>query len=75
MIESENVTMYVDFTHLTSFEHQDPDFITNIVTHFNKYEPDLRRGLTKFMNKYGGDQQAVSGQKKQFFALAVHQLP
>lgn len=52
MREQENVTMYVDFTHLTSYEHQDPEFIRNIVHNFHKYEPDLRRGLTKFMQKY-----------------------
>lgn len=70
MREQENVTMYIDFTHLTSFEHQDPEFIRNIVHNYNKFEPDLRRGLTKFMQRYGGgDPQSL---KKLYFALAIH---
>lgn len=72
MRERENVTMYVDFSHLTSYDHQDPEFIKNIVHNYNRYEPDLRRGLTKFMQKCaGGDAQI----KKQYFALAIHELP
>jgi len=73
MREQENVTMYVDFTHLTSFDHQDPEFIANLVRNYNKFEPDLRRGLTKFMQKYGGYEQ--NSLKKTYFALAIHQLP
>jgi DNA replication licensing factor MCM6 len=73
MCEQENVTMYVDFSHVTGFNHQDPDFIRNIVHNYNKFEPDLRRGLTKFMHKYaGGDPQAL---KKLYYALAIHELP
>jgi DNA replication licensing factor MCM6 len=73
MKQQENVTMYVDFTHLTSFPHQDPEFLRNIVTNYYKFEPDLRRGLTKFMQRFaGGDAQAM---KKSFYALAIHELP
>lgn len=73
MRQQENVTMYVDFSHLTSFNHQDPDFIRNIVHNYNKFEPDLRRGLTKFMLRFaGGDAQSL---KKLYYALAIHELP
>ena len=41
--------MYIDFAHLSSFQHQDPEFMKNVVQNFNKFEPNLRAGLTKFM--------------------------
>lgn len=72
MREQENVTMYVDFTHLTSFDHQDPEFIRNIVHNFHKFEPSLRRGLTKFMQKYT---ETTQHQRQPYYALAIHQLP
>jgi len=73
MKQQENVTMFIDFSHLTSFNHQDPEFIRNIVHQYNKFEPDLRRGLTKFMHRFaGGD---VNALKKSFYALAIHELP
>ena len=53
MKEQEKVTMYIDFSHLTSFDHEDPDFIKQIVTKYNKYDKDLRNGLVKFLQKFG----------------------
>ena len=74
MCQQENVTMYIDFSHLTGYNHEDPDFIRNIVHNYNKFEPDLRRGLTKFMQRHGGnDSQAQN--KKIYYALAIHELP
>ena len=73
MKQQEKVTMFVDFSHLTSFPHPDPEFIKNLVQSFNKYEPDLRRGLVKFMQRIaGGDAQSL---KKSYFTLAVFNLP
>ena len=73
MKQQEKLTMYVDFSHLASFPHPDPEFMRNLVQSFNKYEPDLRRGLVKFMHRIaGGDSAAI---KKSYFALAVYNLP
>lgn len=49
MREQEKNTMYIDFAHLSQFNHQDPEFMKNVVHNFNKFEPNLRAGLTKFM--------------------------
>lgn len=49
MREQEKVTMYIDFTHVSSFQHQDPNFMQLIVHKFYQFEPNLRAGLTRFM--------------------------
>lgn len=49
MLEQEKVTMYIDFTHLAGFPHNDSNFMTTIVTKFYQFEPNLRAGLTRFM--------------------------
>jgi len=73
MRQQEKVTMYIDFSHLASFPHSDPEFMSNLVRNFNKFEPDLRRGLVKFMTRIaGGDAQAI---RKSYFQLAVYNLP
>jgi hypothetical protein len=54
MKAEEKVTMYVDFSHLASYPHPDPEFMRNIVQNFYKFEPDLRRGLVKFMTRIAG---------------------
>jgi hypothetical protein len=49
MREQEKVTMYIDFSHLSQFNHRDQSFMQTIVHYFYKYEPNLRDGLTRFM--------------------------
>lgn len=69
--EQERVTMWVDFAHLTSFEHSDPEFVQNIVRQYYKYEPYLRTGLTKFMQKVAAGEPV----KKSYHQIAIHNLP
>ena len=52
MRDQEKVTMYVDFSHLNSFDHQDPNFMSYVVKQYNKFEPDMRKGLIEFMKNY-----------------------
>ena len=73
MREQEKSTMYIDFSHLTNFNHQDAEFMSNIVRNYNKFEPNLREGLKKFMQRVaGGDGNAL---KKTYYALALYNLP
>jgi DNA replication licensing factor MCM6 len=73
MREQEKVTMYIDFSHLASFPHEDPEFMSNVVKHFYKNEPFLRKGLEKFMLKIAqGDASLLS---KSYFTLAIYNLP
>ena len=60
MREQEKVTMYIDFSHLSSFPHDDPEFMRNIVQQYYRHEPSLRQGLVKFMQELsGGDGQSM----------------
>ena len=64
--------MYVDFHHLSNFAHQDPDFIRNIVQHYNKYEPFLRRALVRFLQETGNEN---AGGKNRWYQIAIYNLP
>ena len=65
--------MYIDFSHMTSYNHEDPEFMRNIVTSFYKFEPDLRKGLTKFMQHIcGQDAQAM---RRSYYTIAIYNLP
>lgn len=59
IIQEEATTMYVDFEHITKFNHSDPRFIQTIVTKFYMHEPDLKAALGKFMVTMG-----LNGDKK-----------
>jgi DNA replication licensing factor MCM6 len=72
MKEQEKVTMYVDFSHLSQFPHQDPQFMQTIVHYFYKFEPNLRAGLTKFM-QHG--EMNIQGVKKSYYQVAIYNLP
>jgi DNA replication licensing factor MCM6 len=64
--------MYIDFSHLSSFQHRDPSFMETIVHHFYKFEPNLRDGLTRFMQENEGQMNAG---KKTYYQLAIYNLP
>ena len=66
--------MYVDFGHLGSFRHEDPEFLKNIVANFNRSEPALRKALTKFMQQpsMAENQSSI---KKTYYQLAIQNLP
>ena len=72
MRAQEKVTMYIDFSHLSSFQFQDQAFMKTIVHEFFRYEPNLREGLTKFMQKVNPEQ-AVN--KKSYYQIAIFNLP
>jgi len=72
MREQEKVTMYIDFAHLASFQHQDLNFMQTVVPHFYKFEPNLRAGLTKFMQHGEGNMNAI---KKSYYQVAIYNLP
>jgi hypothetical protein len=50
MKEHEKNLLHVDFSHLTDFPHEDPEFMKNLVSYYYRYEPDLRQAVTKFIN-------------------------
>jgi DNA replication licensing factor MCM6 len=72
MREMERTTMHVDFSHLTDFPHEDPQFMTNVVTNFYRFEPDLREGLSKFMMAQSGNSE---GMNRSYFQVAIYNLP
>lgn len=57
MSQNEEKTMYVNFSHLSHFQHEDPHFIENIVQYYYKYEPDMNRALTRLMGLFIDQQQ------------------
>lgn len=71
MSQNEEKTMYVDFSHISSFEHEDPLFIEEIVRHFYKFEPDMNRALTKLM----GHHIEPASLQKSYFQIAIFNLP
>ena len=72
MSQNEKVTMYIDFSHLQFFGHEDTSFIQNVVTSYNKFEPNLVKGLTKFMKLIAGEEVVKN---KTVYAIAIHELP
>lgn len=72
MSQNEKVTMYIDFSHLQYFAHEDNSFIQNIVTSYNKFEPNMVKGLTKFMKSIAGEEVVKN---KTVYAIAIHELP
>ena len=42
----EKRTMYVDFTHMTSFQWEDSTFIDRLQSEYVRFEPYLRQALT-----------------------------
>lgn len=71
MSQNEEKTMYVNFSHLSHFQHDDPHFIENIVQFYYKYEPDMNRALTRLMGNYIEAQRL----KNQYFQIAIFNLP
>jgi DNA replicative helicase MCM subunit Mcm2 (Cdc46/Mcm family) len=71
MSQNEDKTMYVNFSHLSHFQHEDPQFIENIVQYYYKYEPDMNRALTRLMGQYIEQQRL----QKSYFQIAIFNLP
>ena len=45
----ESKTLYVDFTHMSSFVWEDPQFMDRLAGEYVRFEPYLRQGLTMFL--------------------------
>lgn len=71
MSQNEEKTMYVNFSHLSNYQHDDPAFIENIVQFYYKFEPDMNRALTRLMGHHI-EQTAL---KKSYFQIAIYNLP
>lgn len=63
--------MYINFSHLSNFPHEDPQFIENIVQTFNKFEPEMTKALARLM----GSHIEPARLQKHYFQLAVYNLP
>ena len=46
-------TLYVDFSHLSSYNWEDPQFMDRLQGEYVRYEPYLRQGLTNFLSNQG----------------------
>ena len=46
-------TLYVDFSHMSSYNWEDPQFMDRMQTEYHRYEPYLRQGLTNFLSNQG----------------------
>ena len=49
MLADERKTLYVDFTHMSSYQWDDPQFMDHLQGEYIRYEPYLRQGLTHFL--------------------------
>mmetsp|Transcript_40996 Transcript_40996/g.53718 ORF Transcript_40996/g.53718 Transcript_40996/m.53718 type:complete len:81 (+) Transcript_40996:230-472(+) len=49
----EQKTLYIDFTHLSSFNWEDPQFMDRLQSEYVRFEPYLRQGLTLFLADMG----------------------
>ena len=45
--------MYVDFTHLSNFAWEEPNFIDRLQGEYVRFEPYLRQALTQFLADQG----------------------
>ena len=49
MLNDERKTLYVDFTHMSGYQWDDPEFMDHLQLEYVRYEPYLRQGLTNFL--------------------------
>lgn len=49
MDEMEKVTIFVDYSHMTSFPFQMESFISNITNEYGRFEPYLKKAATQFV--------------------------
>jgi len=63
-------TMYVDFTHMSSFQWEDPQFMDRLQSEYVRFEPYLRQGLTMFLADMGHQ---ISETK--WYQVGVYNLP
>ena len=74
MHDQEKKTMYIDFSHLANFPHQDGEFMKSVVQNFLKCEKHLRAGLARFMLQLEPGQQQ-NNFKKPYYQIAIYNLP
>ena len=70
MLVEEGRTLYVDFTHMSSFQWEDPQFMDRLQSEFSRFESYLRQGLTTFL----ADQGHVISDNK-WFHIGFFNLP
>ncbi len=63
-------TLYVDFSHLSSYNWEDPQFMDRLQGEYVRYEPYLRQGLTNFLSNQG---HLICDQK--WFQVGIYNLP
>ena len=49
----ETRTLFVDYTHMTSYNWEDPNFMDRLQGEYVRFEPYLRQGLTAFLADQG----------------------
>jgi len=49
----EQKTLYVDFSHMSSYQWEDPQFMDRMQGEYVRFEPYLRQGLTQFLAEQG----------------------
>ena len=62
--------MYVDFSHMTSYAWDDPQFIDRLQGEFVRFEPYLRQATTLFL----ADQGHVVTDSK-WYSVGIYNLP
>ena len=53
LYHDETKTMFVDYTHMTSYNWEDPNFMDRLQGEYVRFEPYLRQGLTMFLADQG----------------------
>ena len=66
----EKRTMYIDFTHMSSFPWEDPQFIDRLQGEYVRFEPYMRQALTQFL----ADQGHVITDSK-WYQVGIYNLP
>ena len=49
----EKQTLYIDYSHMVSFNWEDPQFIDKLMADYARFEPYLRKALTQFLADHG----------------------
>ena len=62
--------MYVDFTHMSSFAWEDPQFIDRLQSEYVRFEPYMRQAVTQFL----ADQGHVITDSK-WYQVGIYNLP
>ena len=68
--QEEKQTLYVDYSHLVSFNWEDPQFLDKLFAEYARFEPYLKKALTQFLAEQG--QQIVHDR---WFNVGIYNLP